>query len=153
MSASDLDIPNARAADAVISELEEQILSGELQDDPPLPAERDACAPFLEREMRRPALAFSLAVSLGVVAFARSRVLAISADIFGHIIGGDSGDVFRVFSIGGDLDYRWQIMRESTATEQGGDPEEIPEAIPVQVDEQGEGTIVMTSPECTRSEC
>ncbi len=48
---------------------------------------------------------------------------------------------------GGDLDYRWQIMRESTATEQGGDPEEIPEAIPVQVDEQGEGTIVMTSPD------
>ena len=38
--------------------------------------------------------------------FAKVRLGVLSADVFGHIIGGDSGDVFRVFSIGGDMDYR-----------------------------------------------
>ena len=47
---------------------------------------------------------------------------------------------------GGDLHYRWEIMRESTATEQGGDQEEVPEAIWMPINEQGEGKRVWTSP-------
>jgi hypothetical protein len=41
--------------------------------------------PFLEKEMRRPPLALSLLASMGIVAFARHRVLAISGGATGNI--------------------------------------------------------------------
>ena len=46
LPADDLVIAPARAADAVIKALEAQILSGDLQDDTPLPAERDLMKQF-----------------------------------------------------------------------------------------------------------
>jgi hypothetical protein len=48
---------------------------------------------------------------------------------------------------GGDLDYQWVVMRESAATEQGGDREEIPDTIPVKMEVGGDGRIVLSAPE------
>ena len=44
------------------------------------------------------------------------------------------------------LVYEWLVMRESEASQQGGDPEVVPETIPGRVEVLGEGTIMLTAP-------
>jgi hypothetical protein len=50
---------------------------------------------------------------------------------------------------GGALTYRWQLMRESAATQIGGDPETVPEIISTAIEDQGEGNIVLEVPDET----
>ena len=47
---------------------------------------------------------------------------------------------------GGDLTYRWEIMRESEAIQQGGDPEAVPESVPVTINVTGDGKISLLAP-------
>lgn len=47
---------------------------------------------------------------------------------------------------GGDLTYRWEIMRESEAIQQGGDPEAVPESVAVTIKAVGEGKISLVAP-------
>lgn len=47
---------------------------------------------------------------------------------------------------GGELTYQWMVMRESEATQQGGDPEELPETILGRVDILDGGKIALTAP-------
>lgn len=47
---------------------------------------------------------------------------------------------------GSELRYDWQVRRESEATQQGGDPEVVPETIPGRVEILGEGKVAMTAP-------
>jgi hypothetical protein len=44
------------------------------------------------------------------------------------------------------LEYRWEIMRESEATQEGGDKEEIPETLPNLVSAAGPGRAELTAP-------
>jgi hypothetical protein len=47
---------------------------------------------------------------------------------------------------GDELRFRWEIMRESAATQEGGDPEEVPEVLPGLI-EGGETNVVdVTAP-------
>jgi hypothetical protein len=48
---------------------------------------------------------------------------------------------------GGDLSYQWQVMRESQATQQGGDMEDRPEKIPGRVEVLEDGKIVLMAPD------
>jgi hypothetical protein len=48
---------------------------------------------------------------------------------------------------GGDLTYQWEVMRESEATQQGGDPEVVPEDIPERVQILDDGRITLTAPD------
>jgi hypothetical protein len=50
---------------------------------------------------------------------------------------------------GGVLTYRWQLMRESTATQVGGDPEVAPEIISAGIEVLDEGNIVLDAPDET----
>jgi hypothetical protein len=45
------------------------------------------------------------------------------------------------------LRYEWVVMRESEATQQGGDPEVVPETIAERVEIMGEGMITLTAPD------
>ena len=54
----------------------------------------------------------------------------------------DSGD-----PDGDALSYRWEIMRESEATQTGGDREEIPPVIPGLISEKAPGTVEITTPD------
>ncbi len=47
---------------------------------------------------------------------------------------------------GDPLTYRWEIMRESEATQEGGDLEEVPERIDGLVSNAGSGTVRVTAP-------
>lgn len=47
---------------------------------------------------------------------------------------------------GDPLDYRWEIMRESEATQEGGDLEEIPESLPGLVSASGPGRAELAAP-------
>jgi hypothetical protein len=47
---------------------------------------------------------------------------------------------------GDPLDYRWEVMRESEATQEGGDKEEIPEILPDLVSAAGPGRAQLTAP-------
>jgi hypothetical protein len=47
---------------------------------------------------------------------------------------------------GGTLTYRWSIMRESEATQEGGDPEVVPETLAGLIKESEAGRITMTAP-------
>ncbi|HEX5789149.1 MAG TPA: hypothetical protein VFY03_13280 [Woeseiaceae bacterium] len=44
------------------------------------------------------------------------------------------------------LDFEWLVMRESTATSTGGDPEAVPEAFPGLVTDTGNGSAAVTAP-------
>jgi hypothetical protein len=48
---------------------------------------------------------------------------------------------------GDSLEYRWEMMRESEATEEGGDKEEIPEVIAERIDDPGKAYITVTAPD------
>lgn len=48
---------------------------------------------------------------------------------------------------GDPLEYRWELMHESAATQEGGDREEIPESLHGLVHSQGEGDAELTAPE------
>jgi len=48
---------------------------------------------------------------------------------------------------GDPLEYRWEIMRESTTTKDGGDKEDVPEVIDGLVDSPDKDRMVMTTPE------
>lgn len=48
---------------------------------------------------------------------------------------------------GDSLEYRWEMMRESEATEEGGDKEEIPEVIAERIDDPGNAYITVTAPD------
>ena len=48
---------------------------------------------------------------------------------------------------GGDLSYRWQVMHESQATQQGGDLEDLPEKITGRVEVLEDGKMVLTAPD------
>lgn len=47
---------------------------------------------------------------------------------------------------GDPLEYRWEIMRESDATQEGGDREEIPETLPDLISVAGPGRADVTAP-------
>lgn len=47
---------------------------------------------------------------------------------------------------GDALEYRWEVMRESEATQEGGDKEEIPEILPNLVSAAGPGRVSLTAP-------
>jgi len=47
---------------------------------------------------------------------------------------------------GDDLAYRWEVMRESEATQSGGDPEEVPEILPGLVDDSSGHEVAVTAP-------
>lgn len=47
---------------------------------------------------------------------------------------------------GDPLDYRWEVMRESEATQSGGDREEIPESLPGLVSAAGPGRAELAAP-------
>lgn len=47
----------------------------------------------------------------------------------------------------GELTYHWMVRRESEATEQGGDPEVIPEEVPVDIVPLDNGSIMFSAPE------
>jgi hypothetical protein len=44
------------------------------------------------------------------------------------------------------LEYRWEIMRESEATQEGGDKEEVPESLPGLVSAAGPGRVNLVAP-------
>jgi hypothetical protein len=45
------------------------------------------------------------------------------------------------------LSYRWELMHESSATQSGGDREEIPDRITGRIDDPGESHIVLSAPD------
>jgi hypothetical protein len=45
-----------------------------------------------------------------------------------------------------ELEYRWEIMAESAATQEGGDKEEIPESFNGLIEEPGTDVIVLNAP-------
>ena len=47
----------------------------------------------------------------------------------------------------GELTYQWMVMHESQATEQGGDPEVIPETVGISIVAEDNGSIMLTAPE------
>ena len=47
----------------------------------------------------------------------------------------------------GELTYQWMVMHESEATEQGGDPEVIPETVAIEIVAEDNGNIMLTAPE------
>jgi hypothetical protein len=47
---------------------------------------------------------------------------------------------------GDTLDFRWEVMRESTATQSGGDREEIPETLPGRVADSNRERVRVTAP-------
>ncbi|MGH8195217.1 MAG: glycoside hydrolase family 2 TIM barrel-domain containing protein [Woeseiaceae bacterium] len=47
---------------------------------------------------------------------------------------------------GDALDFRWEIMRESTATQSGGDREKIPETLPGLIRPTNQGRVLVTAP-------
>lgn len=47
---------------------------------------------------------------------------------------------------GDALDFRWEIMRESTATQSGGDREKIPETLPGLIDGKNQDRVRVTAP-------
>jgi hypothetical protein len=47
---------------------------------------------------------------------------------------------------GDELEYRWELMRESAATQEGGDKEEIPESFPGLVEGNGQSQVVISAP-------
>jgi len=47
---------------------------------------------------------------------------------------------------GDTLEYRWEIMRESEATQEGGDKEDVPESLPGLIARAAEANIVVTAP-------
>ena len=57
-----------------------------------------------------------------------------------------SASVDAVDTDGGDLTYHWEIMRESEATQQGGDPEVVPQSVPVNMEVIDEGKITLVAP-------
>lgn len=48
---------------------------------------------------------------------------------------------------GDPLEYRWELMRESAATQEGGDREELPEAFPGLIDAADKNQVFITAPE------
>jgi hypothetical protein len=48
---------------------------------------------------------------------------------------------------GDDLDFHWEVMRESTATQSGGDKEEVPETLPGLVTVNGPGRVELSAPQ------
>ena len=47
---------------------------------------------------------------------------------------------------GDTLEYRWEILRESEATQEGGDAEEIPELVGDLIDDASQDRIIVTAP-------
>jgi hypothetical protein len=47
---------------------------------------------------------------------------------------------------GDAIEYRWEIMRESAATQEGGDKEVVPESIPGLIEDPGRNQIVFNAP-------
>jgi hypothetical protein len=47
---------------------------------------------------------------------------------------------------GDELSYRWEIMHESAATQEGGDQEEVPASIPGLIDEATSSSVALTAP-------
>jgi hypothetical protein len=47
---------------------------------------------------------------------------------------------------GDDLSYRWEVMRESSATQEGGDREEVPPTLPGLLEVSGPGDVTLTAP-------
>ena len=61
--------------------------------------------------------------------------------------GAEYGAGIRAADPDGDaLAYRWEVMRESEATQEGGDLEEVPERIDGLIDDPGSESIRMTAP-------
>ncbi len=48
---------------------------------------------------------------------------------------------------GDALTYKWEVMRESEATQTGGDREEIPPVLAGLINEKAPGQVEMTAPE------
>jgi len=68
----------------------------------------------------------------------QSPVLAAGKNYAASIVAGDpDGDA---------LEYRWEIMRESEATQTGGDKEHVPEAIAGLIGDEGPGKVSVTAP-------
>jgi hypothetical protein len=47
---------------------------------------------------------------------------------------------------GGALNYQWQVMRESASTQKGGDPEMVPDTVPVRIKVTAPGEISFAAP-------
>jgi hypothetical protein len=47
---------------------------------------------------------------------------------------------------GDELEFRWEVMRESEATQEGGDLEEVPEVLPGLLRVVGPGRVDVTAP-------
>jgi len=48
---------------------------------------------------------------------------------------------------GGELTYQWVLMRESEATQEGGDAEYVPETVPVHIEVKNGGSITFLAPD------
>jgi len=65
-------------------------------------------------------------------------VLAAGEKYVGRVVASDPE--------GGNLHYRWEVMNESDATEEGGDPEEVPHKLSLEIDSRPNGVATVTTP-------
>jgi hypothetical protein len=68
-----------------------------------------------------------------------------------HDVTLDAGGTYEALVAASDpdgdaLEYRWEVLRESEATQEGGDQEEVPEHLPGLVEAAGPARVPLTAP-------